>query len=321
MRRGWNARFFAAAILLFSFHQSSRAGIWGELVNLSTGEKITSGSSMRLNMTRYQIIAFRITDYYIRGNDDPHIARLKIYTDKPRYDLPPYVENWVNQTDTFTTKFDTLENIFYIRPVAPNSVGLDSFRIEASLRYGLSPYVRLDAAYFTFYINVTESQFEPAEILPEPQFTAGTVNTVFWVPSAGARLQDVYCFDKANRDNLKKSIQRLYRRTGGDTVQTVFEGLEPGRTYGYFAKSVYGTGNNETTLYTDFSYSTQDNTPPAPIESAQAVLAGTRTVLISWNTVSDDLSGIASYRIYRAEDTGSEVLIDSVAVETLQPPF
>ena len=270
-------------------------------------------------MTRNQLSAFQIKATYNRINDNPSIARLKVYTDKPNYNLPSYVENWTDQIDTLTVRSMQMENTIFIRPIAPESVGSDSFRVEATLRYGLSPYDRLEADRLTVYLNVTEPEYPTPTIVPEPDYTEGTTNTVFWIPTTGASVQDVYFFDRNDRTNLMKSIQRLYKRSGNDTLRAVFEGLEEGHTYGYFVKTVFGSGDNAVALHSDITYSTQDKTPPDPVSPAQAILASAQTVLVSWLTVPDAISGTDSYRIYRSENTGSEVLINTVGAESPQP--
>jgi hypothetical protein len=318
MNRGLKARFFLVFIVMFSFLGIARAGVWYEIFDLSTGKKITS-STIRLSMTRNQLSVFKITAFYIRKNDNPSIARLQVYTGKPNYNLPSYVENWNDQIDTLYEHSSQLENTFFIRPIAPESVGLDSFRVEATLRYGLSPWDGMNAVWLTVYVNVGEPAYPAPAILSEPAFTAGTSNTLYWIPTRGAAVQDLYHFDDADPGNLMKAIQRLYKRNGQDTLSTVIEGLEEGHSYGYFVKTVFGSGDRAVTLYSDITHSIQDRTPPDAVTSVQAILAGTRTVLVSWVTVADAISGMDSYRIYRSESTGSEILIDTIPAGTPSP--
>ena len=87
-----------------------------------------------------------------------------------------------------------------------------------------------------------------------------------------------------------------------------------GTHYGYYVKAAYGLESDALILYSDFTYTTQDRTPPEPVESSQAVLAGTYTVLVSWSTVRDTVSGVSEYHIYRSEGTGAETPIDTVFV-------
>ena len=202
MSRGLKARFFLVFILSFAFLGIARAWVNVEVTDLSTGKKITT-DKIRLSMTRNQISAFTIKAHYNRINDNPSIARLKVYTDKPNYNLPSYVENWTDKIDTLTARSMQMENTIFIRPIAPESVGLDSFRVEATLRYGLAPKDPLEADRLTVYLNVTEPQYPTPNIVPEPDYTEGTTNTVFWIPTTGASIQDIYFFDR-NED--RKSV-------------------------------------------------------------------------------------------------------------------
>jgi hypothetical protein len=322
MTKKWKTRFLIFC-LLAGIHQPARAAVWYLVEDISTGKKFYSAEKTEIHLTvmRHQIAAFKMTGYYLRRDDNPSIITLNRYYYDSNYDLPAYVENWVDQKDTLDQqRMGQMENTFYIRPIDVSTTGLDSFKVEATIRYGLSPFVTLDAGRLTVYVKVVDPDHAPPEIVPEKPFTAGTVNTLFWIPASGASVQDVYCFDKTDRSNLQKSIQRLYRSSGSDTLQAVFEGLEEGRSYGYFVKSVFGSKADATVLYSDFTYSTQDKTPPLPVESVQAVLApGGQVVLLSWNTVTDGGSGTALYRIYRSENSGPEVLLDSLAAYSPQP--
>jgi len=319
MNRGLKARFYLVFIVMFSFLGIARAGVWYEILDLSTGKNVTS-SKIRLSMTRNQLSVYKITAFYYRINENPSIASLKVNTSNPNYKLPPYVENWRDQVDTLYEHSKQMENTFFIRPIAPESVGLDSFRVEATLRYGLSPWDKMNMAWLTVYVDVGEPSYPAPELMPEPAFTQGTSNTLYWIPTRGARIQDLYFYDDADPGNLMKAIQKLYKRAGQDTISTVIEGLEEGRSYGYFVKTVIGSGDRAVTLYSDFTHSIQDRTPPEAVTSAQAILAGIRTVLVSWGTVADAVSGVDSYRIYRSESTGSEILIQTIPAEAPPPP-
>lgn len=172
MNRGLKARFFLVFIVFFSFLGSARAGVWCEIVDLSTGKKITS-NTIRLSMTRNQLALYKITAFYFRVNENPSIARLRTVPDKSNHNLPPYVENWTDQIDTLFQHSQQLENTFLIRPIAPESVGQDSFKVEASLRYGLSPKDALNSARVTFIITVTEPPYPHLPFCPNPHSRPG----------------------------------------------------------------------------------------------------------------------------------------------------
>ena len=51
---------------------------------------------------RHQIAAYKMTAHFRHKGDEPNLIWLRRYTDKPNYDLPPYVENWVDKADTLS---------------------------------------------------------------------------------------------------------------------------------------------------------------------------------------------------------------------------
>jgi hypothetical protein len=321
MKKRWKARLFCLFFLSFSLTGTAAAGLWYELEDLSTGKSIRSidQSTYHLTLMRHQIAAYKMTAHFRHKGDAPNLIWLRRYADKPTYDLPPYVENWVDKADTLPSYVGDLDNTFYIRPERLSSVGVDSFMVEAFIRYGMSPYNDGEACRLKFIIRVVEPPYAPPVIVPEPSFSPGSVNVIRWIPTDLAQIQDVYCFDKKNPTNLIKSLRRLYRRNPGDTLEAAFEGLLDGHTYGYYVKAAYSLDRDALLLYSDFTYTTQDRTPPEPVESSQAVLAGTYTVLVSWSTVRDTVSGVSEYHVYRSEGTGAETPIDTVLVKPDQP--
>lgn len=322
MSTGWKTRF----LFILFFLMGTGIGIAGvtyKLFDISTGiqRNVPTSGRVEIEMYRHEIRAFVFRGIFYKRNNPVNLIWIKQYTDKPHYKLPRFVENWNDQFDTLYASLDSLENTFVIRPLGKDSVTVDSFRIEAGIRHGLYPTDEKMACYLTVIVRLKDPPFLPPTVIPEPSFTRGTQNTIRWIPSSGATTQDVYCFDTLDSLNLYKSIRRLYRVSSGDTLTAQFEGLQDGHRYGYFAKAVFGTGFNAITLYSDFTYSIQDNSPPPPVIHAQAVVQGSHTVEISWETVEDGGSGTALYRIYQSLDTGPEVLVDSVIAPCPQPKF
>lgn len=321
MKKGWKAKLFCLFFLLFCVQGTARAALWFELEDFSTGKSIRSidKSTYHLTLMRHQIAAYKMTAHYRHRGDEPNLIWLRRVMSKPNYDLPPYVENWVDKADTLPSYLGELENTFFIRPEQLSSVGVDSFMVEGFIRYGMSPFDDAEACALKFIITVVEPPLDPPVIVPEPSFSPGSVNVIRWIPSDAAQIQDVYCFDRNDPTNLMKSLRRLYRRNPGDTLEAAFEGLLDGHTYGYYVKAAYSLETDALLLYSDFTYTTQDRTPPQPVEFSQAVLAGTYTVLVSWNTVRDTVSGVAEYHIYRSEGTGAETPIDTVFADSNPP--
>jgi len=224
--------------------------------------------------------------------------------------LPNFVDGWEDHTGTFAPgDVDTFKNVIYIHPIDPTTVGVDSFTIESMMQKGSSPYDEFVYYQVRVYIHVNELEYEIPELLPEPEFTRGLTNTIYWLPIEEPESQDAYYFDIEDKTNLNKSLQRLYRAVRGDTVHTPFENLVHGRTYGYFIKSVYNTASGPLSLYTEFNYSTQDNMPPDPVDEIDVIITGDNRVLLFWNGVFDGVSGFERYRIYRAADTGPEEML------------
>jgi len=320
MIKGWKTRFFLFCLINVEI---GWAGITYKVFDVSTGTRrnVPTSGRIEIEMYRYEIRAFAFRAIFFKRNNPANLIWIKQYTDKPHYELPSFIENWHDQFDTLYASVDSLENTFVIRPLGKDTTTVDSFRIEAGIRHGLSPWDEKMAGYLTVIIRLKDPPFSPPSLVSEPPFTPGTQNIIRWIPSLNASTQDVYCFDTLDSLNLYKSIKRLYRASTRDTLTAQFEGLQDGHRYGYFAKAVFGTGPNALTLYSDFTYSTQDHSPPPPVLQAQAVVQGSRTVQISWETVEDGGSGTALYRIYQSLDTGPEVLVDSVMAPSPQPKF
>lgn len=325
MIKGWKTRFIFFLFFLFSLMGSGTgvAGVSYKFFDVSTGTQrsVPTTGRLEIEMYRYEIRAFVFRAIFFKRTNPVNLIWIKQYTDKPHYELPPFVENWHDQFDTLYASLDSLENTFVIRPLGKDTVTVDSFRIEAGIRHGLYPTDEKRAGYLTVIIRLKDPPFLPPTLVPEPLFTPGTQNTIQWIPSSQASTQDVYCFDTLDSLNLYKSIKRLYRVSSRDTLSAQFEGLQDGHRYGYFAKAVFGTGPNAITLYSDFTYSVQDHSPPPPVLQVQAVVQGTHTVQISWKTVEDGGSGTRLYQIYHSLDTGPEVLLDSVMASFPQPEF
>lgn len=244
-------------------------------------------------------------------------ARLTVNTDlKGNYKLPYYVEGWQEKTGTLPPNSSiVLKNEIWIRPIDFQSPRVDSFVVEAWLRYGMSPANDpLDISRIKIYIHLIPLTYNYPVLLREPVFTNGLANTLRWIPAPGTVLQEAYYFDRENPANLKKAVQRLYKPAGTDTLETVFEGLRHDHEYGYFIKAVFNQNGKSVPVYSDFQYSKQDASAPAKVETTQAVRKEDGSVWLTWKKSNDDVSGVSGYRIYRAFNTDLEQLLDSVSV-------
>ncbi|MCJ7813189.1 hypothetical protein MUP95_07740, partial [bacterium] len=265
------------------------------------------------DLMQHEVLGVEFRSHYVNNSTDQYyIAYLELdkYTKIP---LPSYVEGWVDKADTLAPGEDiTFRTVVFIRPTESSPVGLDSFIVHSYLRFGLSPTDGMRSESAKIRINVIRLEFSIPVIEKEPLYTRGTVNTIFWHPAEGSIYQEAYCFDVEDRENLINSVRRLYRVSLTDTEQTYFEGLKDGHRYGYYVKSTRNVPRGEMYLYSDIYYSTQDNSPPHPVVHPQALLRQNNTILLSWSTVMDELSGIGSFRIYRGTDTGTEEFVAEV---------
>ncbi len=316
MKMGWKAR---GVLILFLSLVNVTATLYGsykwlEVTLLNNGQKVKSwNKDVRLKMTTNEIRGVEFVVHVSNSSGDNYnMFLIKDW----RFDLPEWLEGWKDKSDTLLSgKTGTLRTVAYIHPV---SAGVDSFTVW----YGYEGGNSWSGNWFKVYIDVTESQYPRPVVLKEPAYTQGLSNIVSWVPVKENVLQEIYYFDMDNRENLEKSVKGLYKVNVTDTLQAFFTGLKSGHTYGYLAKIVYETPTDTLSLYSNTVYSTQDNTPPNRVTGLQALSKPGRGIEVSWNTVTDDMSGVDFYRIYRAVDTGYEKLLaDSVTTENGQSVF
>ncbi len=266
------------------------------------------------NLMQHEMLGVEFESHYVNNSTDQfYIAYLERdkYTNIP---LPSYVEGWEDKIDTLAPGEEvTFRNVVFIRPTLFSPVGLDSFIVRSWMRLGLSPYEKVKSHIAKIRINVVPLSCDIPILEDEPLYTRGSTNTVYWTPVEGDILQEAYCFDVEDRNNLIHSVMRFYRASQSGIRQADFEGLKDGHRYGYFIKSVQDTPRGKKYVYSDICYSTQDNTPPLSVLQPQALIRFNQTVLLSWGAVTDGLSGVSSYRIYRGVDTHSEEFVTEIA--------
>lgn len=315
-----NAGVFSRRCFIFMLVLLWVGSSWGQLLKV---KRIDDGIEVddpfiNIRMMRHEIVGIEFKALFANFSEDrPYTASLIQYWGT---NAPTYLEGWEDKVETVPAGTrDSIMTTIYLRPLDPISVGVDSFKVISMMRHGPNANDFLESYEFTVYIEVIDLTYNVPTILDEPQFTRGLSNSIYWVPTQSPMTQDVYCFDAEDPDDFKNSVKRLYRIAPGDTAKKVFEGLEDGHRYGYFAKAVYETTGEPISLYTDITYSTQDNLPPDKVLDSQVAVTDDNTVEVSWAAVNDQTSGVQSYQIYRAIDTGPEEPVAQITPVGLGP--
>ena len=303
-----------------------------KIIDLNTGRDYSKKMEARLRLFEHEVYGFEFNAYYFNNSldTDYEISFIK----HPDSDMPNYVEGWENEVLLLPAGHDTtLKRTVFIRPTA---AGVDSFTIHSGQREGPDPThpgwwemsgrvfkvvisVREldDQKYILPVIHVDENHFSRS--LRNPKYSKGTSNQITWTPAMGDAsisriLQDAYAYDINDPQNLIQSVRSLYKQAAVEDEQTTrFNGLQDSETYGFFVKAIYEepTGSSRI-FYSDFVYTIQDDQSPDRVDDAHADVTDDGNVRVWWQTVEDTGCGVSTYRIYRAEDTAQELLIDSV---------
>ncbi len=309
MKAGWKNRGWLIWLLLLSPLTSALAHVWIEATLLNTGENLNNyNGTYKVRMMTHQMVAIRFTGHFLNESDQTGIVSLQNDWNEI---LPDYVEFWKEQSESIAPgETKTLTNVVYIRPFETD---VDSFVVMAALREGMTPQSPLSNAGFKVIVTVQENTYPLPMVLSEPDFTPGTSNRVAWLPADGSTQQELYYFDEADRWNLEKAVRGLYKVQLGDTLQTWIEGLSDGHQYGYIVKTVHQGPDAPIIVYSDIVRSTQDNSPPEHVVHPHALVEEDSTISVAWLGITDALSGLDRYRIYRAVDTGSETILAEVS--------
>jgi len=303
MRAYFKARFLFLLFFILAGHGYAR--IWLEVKSVNEENRISPNTNT-LQLQTYEMYGIEITGHFENESAvSNYISWLRITPNTN--EMPGFIQGWEEKKYILKPgEKKDLKNIIYIHPT---SAAVDSFKVEAALKHGENPHDFLISRSFKLIVEAEETSYVPPVLIEEPQFSPGLSNTVFWIPGQGSSAQDVYCFDTEDRENLRKSVQGLYKIASSDTSIGVFENLTHSHQYGYFAKAVYENTNSPVVLYSNIQYSVQDNTSPESVLGTQALIDGNGDAIILWDGVSDAVSGIEQYNIYRAVDTGFEQLL------------
>ncbi|MFO7890265.1 MAG: FlgD immunoglobulin-like domain containing protein [bacterium] len=308
MLKGLKTRLFLySMVLLFVITANLNAG-WLEIEILHNNKRYVNNNTINVNIRTHELIAIKFTVHYNNSSMTDEYScwvRDGYYgSNWYKYQFPDYVDKWENKTTTLLPqKSTTLENIVYIHPTNASS---DTVMIW----YG-EKNKKETTRWQKVIINVDQVDIEHPEIENEPEFTSGTSNKISWYPVEGSFVQDAYYFDDADPSNLRKAAQRLYKNGNNASRTTVFENLEDGHKYGYFARSEVIVENDTLFMCSDITYSVQDNSAPKKVTVIQALNKGDKIELV-WKKVSDEISKVEKYVIYRNTASQGEIPVDTV---------
>lgn len=313
MLKGLKTRLFLYSLCLFFIFITNLNAGWLEIEILHNNKRYVNISTIDVNVKTHELIAIKFTVHYKNKSAINYNCWVRdgFYgSNKNKYQFPEYTERWKDKNTTLPPQQSTtLENIVYIHPTYTS-------RDTVYIWYGDNEITR----YQIVVINVKPSDAEPPVIEKEPEFTPGTANTIKWYPLDDSFVQDVYYFDDADPFNLRKAAQRLYKKTDknkGAYRNTVFENLQDGHKYGYFVRSEVVIGNDTLLLCSDCTYSIQDNTAPEKVTVIQAFNKGDK-IELAWKKVSDEISEVEKYVIFRKTDNQKEISVDTVLSSSTQ---
>ncbi|HDQ45451.1 MAG TPA: T9SS type A sorting domain-containing protein [bacterium] len=309
MRKGLFA--FLCFVLPFGMTFSQ---VWIEVKPLNKHIPETR-SPLQVNMVNHEMVGLEVIAHYHNTSGEAYWGNLTLHRiDK----LPDYIRGWENKSlGVPPASSISNSNIIYIHP---QEACRDTVTFYAGIFRGDPPAQHILAVVFSVIIYSTPSSMQPAVIFAEPAFSPGLSNTVHWQPAGRPDIagEEAYAFDVNDRSNLHHSLRHLYKTLGQETASATFENLLNGHTYGYFIRTDYDKPDRLYSLYSPIIYSRQDHTPPETVRKPLALPVDGQAE-ITWRPVSDSLSGVSRYEIYRAFDTHVEELVHSVAVTEPQP--
>jgi hypothetical protein len=174
-------------------------------------------------------------------------------------------------------------------------------------------------AYFTVNIGASEcSDSVKIEVCPplpdcvdgppitlaEPQFTPGTSNDICYIPNCSAFQHQVCYFDSMAPGDILGCRHELLAAAEGEIQANciTIPNLTDGHTYGYFAAAYFTDDPNKPVPSDTIRYSTQDASPPYPVNSTTVRAEAGGVVVVNWYGVIDTVSYVTKYEIYRRLD-------------------
>ncbi|MCX6827869.1 MAG: T9SS type A sorting domain-containing protein [candidate division Zixibacteria bacterium] len=159
--------------------------------------------------------------------------------------------------------------------------------------------VSLDSVKIT--VDTTGTDCSRPIIIPEPRFTAGTSNTIYYIPACGAYTHEVCYFDYDAPDSIRGCMELPWQRTlsSSDTLSWVVDNLLDGHRYVYYIKAYFAS---DSIVRSDTTSSTQDASPPDDVNSTVVRADSAGVINIDWYGVQDKVSYVAYYKLYRKQD-------------------
>jgi len=206
--------------------------------------------------------------------------------------LPRFASGWDGKVDTcgWCSVIDTV----LLQP-SYGDAGEYSFKFIAASTWGCGLVDTL--VYILTVLETCQGPF----VLPEPPFTKGLSNTIYWIPAEGAYYQSVCAFDSLNPDSVFGCLE-LKGKIACETHSTTFENLQDGHCYGYYVNAIFIAGPDTSQIQSNIEYSTQDNSAPDTVKNIWALADSGGIIAVRWDTVSDAVSYVDSYCVYRKED-------------------
>jgi hypothetical protein len=137
-------------------------------------------------------------------------------------------------------------------------------------------------------------------IIPEPEFTQGTSNTIYYRPQCGAYEHEVCYFDFEKPDQYlgcRITPNKNLAEANG-IIEHHIDGLLDGHHYGYFVTAYFLQYPDSVSL-SDTTSSIQDASPPHPVMTTTTEADSGGVVFVRWYGVVDDVSGVDYYEVYR----------------------
>jgi len=137
-------------------------------------------------------------------------------------------------------------------------------------------------------------------VIPEPEFTRGLSNTIYYRPQCGAYEHELCYFDFEQPDHyLGCRITPTKSAAQEDgLVEELVSGLEDGHKYGYFATARFIEYPDSVAL-SNMTSSVQDASPPHPVTTTTATADSGGVIFVDWYGVVDDISFVDYYEVYR----------------------